>query len=109
AHSNVNTLHSSPLLLKCKSSSQACPNTSLPYTLSSANLLPSSPANIPHRQSIAKLLRQYPNCRSIDTITTIAASGVRVAFAGILVGQTRRPNHTSPFTNPDVITNSQFC
>ena len=91
--SNMNPPHSSPLLLKRKSLGKARPNTSLLYTPSSSNLLPFSPANVLHPHGIAKLLTQYPNRRFVDTITTIAASGVRVGFKGTPFRQTHRPNH----------------
>jgi len=112
AHSNVD-LSSFPQSLKRElngkiksQSGQERPNASLSFIPSSSNPLPSSPANVLHAVGIAELLQQYPNRRFVDTITTIAASGVRVGFEGSNLGQTRRPNHASAFAHPDIITNS---
>jgi hypothetical protein len=85
---------------------QGRPNTSLSFISSSSNPLPSSPANVLHANGIAKLLKQYPNHHFIDTITSIAASGVRVGFEGRNLGQTHHLNHASAFAHPDVITKS---
>lgn len=82
------------------------PNTSLSFIPSSSNSLPSSSVNVLNAVGIAELLKQYPNRRFVDTITTIAVSGVRVGFEGSNLGQTRRPNHASAFAHPDVITKS---
>src|SRR5436190_1096092 len=61
-HSNVD-LSSSPSsnMLKCKSSCEAHPNTSLPFAPSTFGTLPPSPANVLNPHGIAKLLKRYPN------------------------------------------------
>ena len=92
---------------KIKSGSgQVHSNASLSFIPLSSNLLPSSPANVLHAVGITELLKQYPNRRFVDIITTIAVYGVRVGFEGRNLGQTRRPNHASALAHPDVITKS---
>ena len=69
-------------------------------------ILPNSIANVLHPQGIARLLQQYPNRQFVEALISIATSGVRVGYEGPLSAQTRRPNHTSAFTHPDIITNA---
>jgi hypothetical protein len=52
------------------------------------------------------LLESYPNRRFVDTLTSIAISGARVGFLGDCVGKTQRPNHSSAFNHPDIISES---
>ena len=79
------------------------PNSDLLYPLSSGQLLPNSSANVLHPQGIAELLQKYPNRWFVDTLVSIATSGVQVGYEGPLSGQTHRSNHASSFAHPDVI------
>ena len=84
----------------------ARPNSYLPYPLLSNEHLPTSAANVLNTQGIAELLRNYPNQRFVDTLVSIAISGVQVGYTGSLSGQTRRQNHASAFAHPNVIADS---
>jgi hypothetical protein len=68
--------------------------------------LPQSAANVLRPFGIAKLLRTYPNQRFVDTLTSIAISGARVGFQGDPVGRTQRPNHSSAFNHPEIISDA---
>ena len=82
------------------------PNTSLHFPLSAEMHLSPSKANVLNPWGIAELLHHYPNQRFVDTLISIALHGVTVGYTGSLNGQTRRPNHTSTFTYPEVLTKS---
>ena len=69
--------------------------------------LPLSAANVLRASGIAQLLKTYPNQRFVDTLTSIAISGVQVGFQGNPVSRTQRPNHSSALIHPEV-TVSQF-
>jgi hypothetical protein len=83
------------------------PNTDATFSvsLSTEPLLPSA-ANVLRADGIADLLKTYPNQRFVDTLTSIATSGARVGFHGNPSGQIRRPNHSSAFAHPEIITES---
>ena len=83
------------------------PNTDGPFSVSVSNepLLPSV-ANILHADGIAKLLKTYPNQRFVDTLTSTAPCGTRIGFEGIPSGHVQRPNHSSAFAHPEIITQS---
>ena len=68
--------------------------------------LPPSKANVLNPWGIAELLHHYPNQRFVDTLISIALHGVTVGYTGSPTGQTRRPNHTSTFIYPEVLTKS---
>ena len=90
----------------CPTSQNQRPNTDLPYPLNSSNILPNSTANVLHPQNIAHLLQQYPNQQFVEALISIATSGVCIGYEGSLSAQIRRPNHTSAFTHPEIITNA---
>jgi hypothetical protein len=70
-----------------QSSLAARPNSYLPYPLLSNERLPISAANVLNTQGIAELLRDYPNQRFMDTLVSIAISGVQGGYTGSLSGQ----------------------
>ena len=80
------------------------PNTEFPFPAASHEPLPHSSANVLNPQGIAELLKHYPNQRFVDTITAIATCGARVGYIGPLTRRIRRPNHTSSFTQAEIIT-----
>ena len=92
--------------LPAQASLAARPNSHLLYPTVSNECLPISAANVLNAQGIAELLRNYPNQRFVDTLVSIAISGVQVGYSGSLSGQTRLPNHASAFAHPNVIADS---
>ena len=90
----------------CHTSQNRRPNTDVLYPLATSGILPNSTANVLHPQNIAHLLQQYPNRQFVETLISIAISGVRIGYEGSLFAQTRRSNHTSAFTHPEIITNT---
>ena len=90
----------------CPTSQNQRPNTDLPYPLNSSNILSSSIANVLHSQNITHLLQQYFNRQFVETLVSIAISGVHIGYEGSLSAQIHRPNHTSAFAHPEIITNA---
>src|SRR5436309_13955773 len=74
--------------LPAQTSLAAHPNSHLLYPIVSNERLPISAANVLNAQGIAELLRNYPNQRFVDTLASIAISGVQVGYTGSLSGQT---------------------
>ena len=84
------------------------PNTDATFSVSFGNespLLPSV-ANVLRADGIADLLKTYPNQRFVDTLTSIAISGARVGFQGQPNCRTQRPNHSTAFAHPEIITDA---
>ena len=65
-----------------------------------------STANVLRASGIAELLKTYPNQRFVDTLTSIAISGARIGFEGSRIGRTQRPNHSSAYDHPEIVTES---
>ena len=86
--------------LPAQASLAARPNSHLLYPTVSNECLPISAANVLNAQGIAELLRNYPNQRFVDTLVSIAISGVQVGYSGSLSG------HASTFAHPNVIADS---
>jgi hypothetical protein len=80
------------------------PNDHLLFAASSGELL-STPASI-NPQGISRLLRNYPDKRFVDTLVSIASSGVRIGYEGDLDCRTETKNHRSTLKQVDVITKS---
>ena len=89
----------------CPTSQDQRLNTDLLYPLNSSNILSSSTANVLHPQNIAHLLQQYSNRQFVETLVSIATSGVRIGYEGSPSAQIHRPNHTSAFAHPEIIIN----
>ena len=84
------------------------PNTDGVFSVSrlSTKSLPPSAANVLQADGIAHLLRNYPNQRFVDTLTSIAISGAQVGFQGSPSGQIRCRNHPSAYARPEIIMES---
>jgi hypothetical protein len=62
--------------------------------------------NVLRADGISDLLKEYPNQRFVDTLLSISLYGARVGFEGTPSEPTRRPNHSSAFAHPEVISKS---
>ena len=85
-------------------SSTTRPNDHLLFEASSGESL-STPASL-NPQGISHLLRNYPDKRFVDTLVSIASSGVRIGYEGDLDSRTESRNHRSALKQVDVITKS---
>ena len=84
------------------------PNTDASFSVSFGSdlSLPPSVANVLRPDGIAELLKNYPNQRFVDTLTSIAISGARIGFQGQTSGRVQCPNHTTASAHPQIITES---
>jgi len=80
------------------------PNDHLLFAASSGESL-STPASL-NPQGISLLLRNYPDKRFINTLVSIASSGIRIGYEGDLDCRTESKNHRSALKQVDVITKS---
>ena len=55
---------------------------------------------------IANLLRDYPDRRLVNTLVSIASSGVQIGYEGSTNRRVRQPNHRSVLLQADVIASS---
>ena len=80
------------------------PNDHLWFASSSGEPL-STPASL-NPQGISLLLRNYPDKRFVDTLVSIASSGVRIGYKGNQDCRIETRNHRSALLQADVITKS---
>jgi hypothetical protein len=80
------------------------PNDHLLFAASSGE--PLSTASSLNPQGISLLLRNYPDKRFVDTLVSIASSGVRIGYEGDLSTRSESKNHRSALKQVDVITKS---
>jgi hypothetical protein len=81
------------------------PNTILSYTPSMGSASQLMPPISLQAANIKDLLRDYPDQKFVDTLVSISTNGARIGYEGPLT-RTIRPNHSSPFVNAEVITES---
>ena len=83
------------------------PNSEALFSVSvGTELLTPSTANVLRADGISDLLKEYPNQRFVDTLLSISLYGARIGFEGTPSEPTRRPNHSSAFAHPEVISKS---
>ena len=95
---------SSPLAIPAPGNNRVRPNDHLlfPSTAKEPLAHPTSlnPSGITH------LLSDYPDRRFVNTLVSIATSGVRIGYEGNQYVRIRRPNHKSALIQADVISQS---
>ena len=83
------------------------PNSDASFSVSvGTELLPPSTANVLRAEGISELLESYPNQRFVDTLLSITLYGARVGFECAPSGHVQRPNHSTAFAHPEIITES---
>jgi len=109
SHSRHSSHTSKAVGLFCRSSllTRERPNTDASFSVSvSTEPLPPSVANVLCTDGISELLTTYPNRRFVDTLLSITTHGSQVGFEGTVSGHIQRPNHSSAFAHPEIITES---